>query len=175
MADPFLAEIRMIGFSFAPKGWATCDGQILPISQNTALFSIVGTTYGGNGINIFALPDLRDRVPVCAGSAPGLTQRFMGDTGGEAAVTLTLNNLFPHSHPLNASTAAGLSNDPAGKVLASPMAQDNLYAAQPGPFNVTPLANALASTGGGQPHNNLQPFLKVKFVISLTGLWPPRP
>lgn len=171
MSDPFVAEIRIFAGNFAPKNWAMCNGQILPISQNTALFSLLGTFYGGNGFNTFALPDLRGRAPMDAGFGSNRTDHYPGDNGGNQTVTLTTDNLPPHSHAITASGSSALSNDPAGKTLAVPYSGDNLYA--PAPAQGTPLSG-FGATGGGQPHNNMQPYLALNFIICIYGIFPPR-
>lgn len=172
MSDPFLGEIRMFGFGFAPKGWASCNGQLLPISQNQALFSLLGTTYGGDGRTTFALPDLRGRVPINQGQGPGLSAYAIGQQAGSESETLAVNQLPAHNHPVNAA-GGPTSNKPAGNVLAGaggPRA--NTYAAAP---DGTVLhAGAVGQAGGGQPHNNVQPTVAVSFCIALTGIYPPR-
>jgi microcystin-dependent protein len=172
MADPFVAEIRMFGGNFAPKGWATCDGQLLPISQNTALFSLVGTLYGGDGRSTFALPNLGGRAPMHAGSGPGLTNRSVGDTGGSETVTLSATALPAHAHALRAANAASDSSQPGGRVLAA-AAGDAFLAA--GTKTPTPMHGlTLSPTGGNAPHNNMQPYLTLNFIIALQGIFPPR-
>lgn len=171
MADPFVAEIRIFPFNFAPKGWAWCDGQLLPLSQNTALFSLLGTTYGGNGKSNFALPDLQGRAPMHPGQGPGLSLHDLGETGGSETVTLLESEIPSHSHSMSASTQLGLENSPQGQNVA---AGDgiNLYAPA---SNLTPMApEMLAPAGGDQPHNNLQPYLTFYFAIALQGVFPPR-
>lgn len=171
MADPFVAEIRVFPFNFAPKGWAWCDGQLLPLSQNTALFSLLGTTYGGNGKSNFALPDLQGRAPMHPGQGPGLSLHDLGETGGSETVTLLESEIPSHSHSMSASTQLGLENSPQGQNVA---AGDgiNLY---PPASNLNPMAEEmLAPAGGDQPHNNLQPYLTFYFAIALQGVFPPR-
>jgi len=169
--DPFVAEIRIVGCNFAPKGWAQCNGQILPISQNTALFSLLGTTYGGNGTTNFALPNLQGATPMHAGQGPGLTLRDLGETGGEPSVTLLASEIPSHTHTLNGTTAAATTGAPAGlKVAAGP----GIYAA-PNADTGAMAAQALAPSGGSQPHNNRQPYLGLMFIIALQGVFPPRP
>jgi microcystin-dependent protein len=167
VAEPFLAEIRILSFSFPPKGWALCNGQLLPINQNQALFSLLGSTYGGDGEVNFALPDLRGRTPVHVGS--GLT---LGLRGGSEAVTLTAASLPTHSHELMASAEVADSTDPASRVLAKkPRFGADVYAAPPG--TPTSLASgSLAPAGGSQAHTNLQPFLTLSFAIALQGIFP---
>jgi microcystin-dependent protein len=175
MADPFVAEIRIFPFNFAPKGWAWCDGQLLPLSQNTALFSLLGTTYGGNGKSNFALPDLQGRVPMHPGQGPGLSLHDLGETGGSETVTLLESEIPVHSHAVFASTNAADEEGTKQPVGATPGAQqgsNQLYTAfaNPASFN----AQALTPAGGDQPHNNLQPFLTCYFCIALQGVFPPR-
>lgn len=175
MADPFVAEIRMFPFNFAPRGWAFCNGQILPISQNTALFSLLGTTYGGNGQSTFALPDLQGSAAMFDGQGPGLSLRDLGEMGGEQTVTLIVTELPAHTHTVNGKTAGGTANPTdlvwgtsnAAKVAA------NFYApAAPAPVNMNVVA--LALTGGSLPHNNLMPYTMLNFNIALQGVFPPR-
>jgi microcystin-dependent protein len=172
MADPFVAEIRIFPFNFAPKGWAWCDGQLLPLSQNTALFSLLGTTYGGNGKSNFALPDLQGRAPMHPGQGPGLSLHDLGETGGSETVTLLESEIPAHSHGMNVSSQLGAENNPAGQLFAMGDGV-NLY----GPANsnlVSMSDQALAPAGGDQPHNNLQPYLTFYFCIALQGVFPPR-
>lgn len=171
MADPFVAEIRVFGFNFAPRGWATCDGQILPISQNTALFSLLGTNYGGDGRSNFALPNLQDRFALNFGSAPGLTPRDLGETGGEAAVALTNAQMPQHNHGLNAAPSASVTG-PAGAVLAPP---GNGALAYRIPGALAPMSGeSVGVVGNGNPHENRQPYLGLNFCIALQGVYPPR-
>jgi microcystin-dependent protein len=171
MADPFVAEIRIFTFNFAPKGWAWCDGQLLPISQNTALFSLLGTTYGGDGKSTFALPDLRGRAPMHPGQGPGLSLHDLGETGGSATVTLLESEIPVHSHGFMASTQLGLENSPNQQNWAQGDGI-NLYAAA---NSLVPMSEqALTPAGGDQPHNNLQPYLTFYFCIALQGIFPPR-
>ena len=165
--DPFLGEIRMFGGNFAPQGWATCDGQILPIAQNTALFSLLGTTYGGNGQTTFALPDLRGRLPVHIGG--GLT---IGQADGSETVISTTTNLPAHTHAANAASAA-TTLSPAGQYWAAdPGANVAPYAAAPDGRVMS--GTAIGAQGGSQPHANMQPFLAVTFIIALEGIYPSR-
>jgi microcystin-dependent protein len=172
MADPFVAEIRIFPFNFAPRGWAWCDGQLLPLSQNTALFSLLGTTYGGNGKSNFALPDLQGRAPMHPGQGPGLSLHDLGESGGSETVTLLESEIPGHSHGLRASVDSGdLAIPTANRSLAS-SSQGVLYgAAAPGTLMAS---EALPPAGGDQPHNNLQPFLTFYFNIALQGVFPPR-
>lgn len=175
MADPFVAEIRIFPFNFAPKGWAWCDGQLLPLSQNTALFSLLGTTYGGNGKSNFALPDLQGRAPMHPGQGPGLSLHDLGETGGSETVTLLESEIPSHSHAWQASNSAGIAQSPVANLLAGGVGGIALYAPAPPPGSLTPLSpNALAPTGGDQPHNNLMPYLTYYFCIALQGVFPPR-
>lgn len=171
MADPFVAEIRIFPFNFAPKGWAWCDGQLLPLSQNTALFSLLGTTYGGNGKSNFALPDLQGRAPMHPGQGPGLSLHDLGETGGSETVTLLESEIPAHSHGLQVSQADALGRIPAGEQPATGIGV-GLYG--PAPANVALSPYALAPAGGDQPHNNLQPYLTFYFNIALQGVFPPR-
>jgi len=171
MADPFVAEIRIFPFNFAPKGWALCDGQILPISQNTALFSLLGTTYGGDGKSNFALPDLQGRAAMQPGQGPGLSLRDLGETGGSETVTLLESEIPTHSHALTASTADGLSQSAAGQEYAAGIGV-GMYSAPANNVALSP--SSVAPSGGGQPHNNMQPYLTLSFNIALQGVFPPR-
>jgi microcystin-dependent protein len=174
MADPFVAEIRIFPFNFAPKGWATCDGQILPISQNTALFSLLGTTYGGNGQSTFALPNLQDSAPMHPGQGPGLSLHDLGETGGSPTVTLLQSEMPSHNHNLMSVTSfAGSANLPTGNVFSKAVDPFKPYTTVVNPL--APMADvALAPAGGDQPHNNMQPFLTLLFCIALQGVFPPR-
>ena len=173
MADPYVAEIRMFAGNFPPTGWAFCDGQLLSIAQNTALFSLLGTTYGGDGRTNFALPDLRGSAPLMAGQGVGLTLRDLGESGGETTVTLGLAQLASHTHGVAASDAAG-GVTPANNVWSKPGQRGiNGYATDPGTQPALSAA-ALAPSGNGQPHNNLMPYLVVSFIIALVGVFPPR-
>lgn len=169
MADPFVAEIRIFPFNFAPKGWAWCDGQLMPLSQNTALFSLLGTTYGGNGKSNFALPDLQGRSPMHPGQGPGLSLHDLGETGGSETVTLLQSEIPAHSHQLNGLNDSGLQSAPGGAL----MARANIYKTAPTPL-VAMSFNAVLPTGGDAPHNNLQPYLTFYFCIALQGVFPPR-
>jgi len=173
MADPFVAEIRIFPFNFAPRGWAWCDGQLLPLSQNTALFSLLGTTYGGNGKSNFALPDLQGRGPMFWGQGPGLSLRDIGETGGSETVSLLESEIPSHTHAMQASAAPGNNKIAAGNVLARSTG-GNVYLPPAGAPLVSMSANALAPAGGDQPHNNLQPYLTFYFCIALQGVFPPR-
>jgi microcystin-dependent protein len=174
MADPFVAEIRIFPFNFAPRGWAWCDGQLLPLSQNTALFSLLGTTYGGNGKSTFALPDLQGRAPMHPGQGPGLSLHDLGETGGSDTVTLLQSEMPNHPHTMRANTDfADLQvPSPARSIARSQNA--NAYKAPAGQPVVQLNPGALAPAGGDQPHNNLQPYLTLYFHIALQGVFPPR-
>jgi microcystin-dependent protein len=174
MSDPFVAEIRIFAGNFPPTGWAFCNGQILPISQNTALFSLLGTNYGGDGKSTFALPDLRQRMPLHAGYSqwPGLSPYGVGQMGGEAAVALSRSEMPQHGHASMASSALASVGSANGGVLAKTVSPNPPYH---DPSTLQPLGpNALGMTGGGQPHNNQQPFLELNFIIALQGIFPPR-
>jgi microcystin-dependent protein len=183
MSDPFVAEIRIFPFNFAPKGWAFCDGQILPLSQNTALFSLLGTTYGGDGRSNFALPDLQGSVPMHPGQGPGLSLHDLGETGGSDTITLLQSELPIHAHSLMATNTSATSAAPGNGVLAMPSRQvgpvrigENLYVDPTVDTSATVQLDprALAAAGGDQPHNNLQPYLTINFCIALQGVYPPR-
>jgi microcystin-dependent protein len=171
MPDPFIGEIRMFGFGFAPQGWAQCNGQLLPIADNAALFSLLGTTYGGDGQTTFALPDLRSRVPVGQGQGPGLSSYGQGQAGGTETVTLAAAQMPGHTHPVTASTSAADSGQPAGRTLAR--SAGHTYTARPGASTVMNAA-MLGHTGGSQPHGNIQPYLAVNFCIATEGIFPSR-
>jgi microcystin-dependent protein len=165
MAEPFLSEIRIMSFGFAPKGWATCDGQLLPINQNQALFSLLGTTYGGDGRVNFGLPDLRTRTPIHVGSG-----HTIGERGGEQAHTLSIAELPTHTHSANAANVAPAAGNPSNARMISQSAGANLYAAASNPQTMAP--NAIANAGGSQAHENKQPFLTLSFCIALQGIFP---
>lgn len=165
---PYIGEIRMTAFNWYPNGWAFCDGQLLPIAENDSLFQLIGTTYGGDGEETFALPDLRGRAPVHHGTSQGITYT-LGEMGGVAQVTLTQHQIPSHTHPMVATTRGGSQNTPAGNLIGQ------------GP-SVKPFTNggaasdmsasAIASVGGSQPHSNMQPYLGISFIISLFGTFP---
>lgn len=169
MADPFVAEIRIFPFNFAPKGWAFCNGQLLPISQNTALFSLLGTTYGGDGKSTFALPDMQGNAPIHAGQGPGLSEYFLGQMSGSETVTLLDSEMPAHSHSLSASTEAGDTNLPAGNFTGS---GSSIYAPAAQLKGMSP--QSLAPAGGSLPHNNMMPYLTLNFNIAMQGVFPPR-
>lgn len=173
MSDPFIGEIRMFGGNFAPRGWAFCHGQILSIAQNTALFSLLGTIYGGNGQTTFALPDLRGRVPVGQGQGPGLSNRQIGEQAGVENVTLTAQQMPAHNHAAQASSARGNTNSPIGKVWSKDAGVQSATYTGNAPDG-TMAANAIGSAGGSQPHENMPPYLGVNFIIALQGIYPSR-
>lgn len=178
MADPFVAEIRIFPFNFAPRGWAWCDGQLLPLSQNTALFSLLGTIYGGNGQSNFALPDLQGRAPMHPGQGPGLSLHDLGETGGSETVTLLESEIPAHNHPLTASTSAADEEgqkSPAGGVPGRQQGSNAIFTAASGNTPASFAPEALSPAGGDQPHNNMQPYLTMYFNIALQGVFPPRP
>jgi microcystin-dependent protein len=174
MADQFLAEIRIFSGNFAIQGWAFCDGQVLLIQQNTALFALIGTTYGGDGVNTFALPNLQGSAPIHAGQGPGLSLRFLGQTGGEQAVTLLQSEMPAHTHPVQCLSAGDGSNSPAGNVWAGGGRGAPPTYTPSSPQNVPMSPSATSVAGGNQPHNNMPPFLGLTFIIALQGVFPPR-
>jgi len=170
MSEPFVGEIRMFAGNFAPRGWAFCDGQLLAVSQNDALFSLLGTIYGGDGRTTFGLPDLRGRIPIHAGHGPGLSERRLGAKGGAEKVTLTVNQLSSHTHPLQGTSAGATSVDPVGNVPGTGLA-DYLNAR---PSLVAMNTQAISNTGGSRSHTNLMPYLCIHFIIALVGIYPSR-
>jgi microcystin-dependent protein len=178
MANPYLGEIRMFGFNFAPTGWALCNGQILPISQYTALFSLLGVTYGGNGTTNFALPNLQGHVPISSGQGPGLSNYALGQVGGEQNVTLLQTQMPTHTHPLPAVPGAATSSSPAGGMVASGKGSGrgafaiNSYSAASAGTSLNPVL--VGPSGGSLPHNNMQPYLVMNWCIALNGIFPPR-
>jgi microcystin-dependent protein len=173
MADPFLAEIRIFPSNFAPKGWAFCNGQLLPISQNTALFSLLGTTYGGDGKSTFALPNIEGRAPMHPGQGPGLSLHDLGEAGGSETVTLLESEIPAHSHGLMSLGAPANRTNPIGNTIAR-VSAGNAYVAPPVAL-ASMAGQALAPAGGDQPHNNMQPYLTLNFCIALQGVFPQRP
>ncbi|MDZ4678808.1 MAG: tail fiber protein [Saprospiraceae bacterium] len=169
MADPFVAEIRIFGFNFAPKGWAFCNGQLLPISQNTALFSLLGINYGGDGKSTFGLPDLKGRFPMFWQQGPGLSYWSIGESSGTTSVTLLQSEMPAHSHALQGVNDSGLQSAPGG---AYPARASFYNTAAPG--SATLSVNAIAPAGGSQPHDNMQPYLTMNFCIAMQGVFPPR-
>jgi microcystin-dependent protein len=173
MADPFVAEIRIFPFNFPPKGWAFCDGQILPLSQNTALFALLGTTYGGDGKSTFALPDMQGNAPMQQGQGQGLSLRDLGEMSGVETVTLLVSEIPVHTHTISCGSnfAVGDTNVPAGNIIAK-SSNGNAYIPQQ---NLTTMAfQGLPPAGGGLPHSNMQPYLTLNFCIALQGVFPPR-
>ncbi|RMH16214.1 MAG: phage tail protein [Acidobacteria bacterium] len=172
MSEPFVGEIRMFAGNFAPRGWAFCDGQLLAVSQNDALFSLLGTIYGGDGRTTFALPDLRGRIPIHAGTGPGLSPRRLGAKFGTEEETITVNQLPSHSHDFRASNSASTTTLPQNQALTR--ADQNIYRdATPSSF-VNMATSALGNVGGSRSHNNLMPFLCINFIIALFGIYPSR-
>ncbi|HEX3701820.1 MAG TPA: tail fiber protein [Vicinamibacterales bacterium] len=179
MAEPFLGQIQIVGFNFAPFGWATCDGQLLPITQNTALFAILGTTYGGDGINTFALPNLQGRTPLHSGQGIGLSTYSLGETAGPEAVSLTPMQIGPHTHSLKGDSAVSPSGTPTatevfGVSKSAKPGTVNVYgpATSLTPFDTT--AVGVPSGAAGTPHNNRQPYLGLLFIIAMQGIFPSR-
>lgn len=170
--DAYIGEIRMFAGTFAPSGWAKCEGQILSIAQNTALFSLLGTTYGGDGQTTFALPDLRGRVPMAPGQGPGLSPRTLGEVTGSETNTLTVAQMPAHNHTVNASTADGDQNVPTSTFPANTKTLDKEYAAAGANTQMHP--SMIGMSGGSQPVNNVQPSLSVTFIIALQGIYPPQ-
>jgi microcystin-dependent protein len=194
MSDPFIGQIALFGFNFAPRGWATCAGQIMPLSQNVALFTILGTTYGGNGQTTFALPDLRGSAAIGAGQGRALSEYDLGQTGGAAKVQLSIAQMPQHGHAFVASTDQATAQSPAGNLLARAVrpldggeaqapgvgapgpreAQANFYSPNPQNARTALAPSAIAPAGGDQPHNNMQPYLALNFCIALLGVMPQR-
>lgn len=172
MADPFVAEIRMFPFNFAPRGWAFCDGQLLPLSQNTALFSLLGTTNGGNGKSNFALPNLQGRAPMHPGQGPGLSLHDLGETGGTETVSLLESEIPSHTHAQRAAIDPGDLFAPANNALAVSVGAAMYQTSAAQLVNMSD--QSLAPAGGDQPHNNMQPYLTVNFCIAMQGVFPPR-
>lgn len=177
MSEPFIAEIRIFAGNFAPRGWAFCDGQLLPISQNTALFSLIGTTYGGDGRTTTALPNLQGRAPMHPGRGPGLTSRRLGQRGGAETITLAEAQMPNHNHSMMAVTPSQFtpanSRDPQGRAFAG-VTSGQAYQTNSSSGLVTMNTNSLENSGGSQSHNNMQPFLTIDFIIALVGLYPSR-
>ncbi len=180
--EPFIGQIIMVGFNYAPRGWAMCDGRLLPISQNQALFSLLGTTYGGDGRTTFALPDLRGRCAVGMGQGPGLSNYSQGQSAGQEHVTLTLTQMPMHNHLMLANPNTGNANTPANNVPAAaqlqmdrsgPVYPINAYASTPS--GTTMNGQTISPAGGSQPHNNMQPYLAMNYIIALEGYFPSRP
>jgi microcystin-dependent protein len=174
MQDPWLGEIALVAFNFAPVGWAMCNGQLLSIAQNTALFSLLGTTYGGDGVNNFALPNLQSRVPLHFGQGAGLSPYVLGQTVGVESVSLQTTQMPAHTHSYTpqASSSGGSVGSPAGALWASSATGDTIYLK--GSSNTTMAAQTIGQTGGGQPHENRQPLLALNYIIALVGIFPSR-
>lgn len=172
MSEPFIAEIRIFAGNFAPRGWAFCNGQLLPISQNTALFSLIGTTYGGDGRSTTALPNLEGRAPMHPGRGPGLTSRRLGENGGVETVTLVDAQMPSHNHTMTGSARPAINDDPDNTRYFGTTGGNLAYA--PAASLTTMADPAIGQTGGGQAHNNMQPFLAINFIIALVGLYPSR-
>jgi microcystin-dependent protein len=177
MSDPFVGEIRMFAGNFAPTGWALCNGQLLPISQNTALFSLLGTYYGGDGKTTFALPNLQGAAPLQQGQGSGLSLYDLGQTGGEQAVTLLQSEIPSHTHSVLANDGNGNQDSPLGNAWASAHSgrpQINMYSNNPGSGLLVMSPQAFSIAGASQPHNNMPPYLVLTFIIALQGIFPPR-
>jgi microcystin-dependent protein len=171
MAQPYVGEIRMFGGNFAPAGWMFCGGQLLPISENETLFQLIGTTYGGDGESTFALPNLQSRVPLHMGTGPSGTTYTLGEMAGVEEVTLTVQQIPVHTHPMLGSTTLASSADPGGNVVAqSRTASVDMYLEDDPTVSLAP--NAITPVGGSQPHTNMQPFLCINYIISLFGIFP---
>lgn len=164
MAQPYVGEIRMVGFNFAPAGWASCDGQLLPISENETLFNLIGTTYGGDGQSTFALPNLQSRVPIHQGNG-----FILAETGGAEEITLTVQQIPSHMHSLLATSDNGQESNPQGRVLGR-TTSSNIYQRSAANLSMSPAA--ISAVGGSQPHNNIQPYTCIQFIISLFGIFP---
>ncbi len=173
MSEPFVGEIRMFGGNFAPRGWAFCDGQLLAVSQNDALFSLFGTIYGGDGRTTFGLPDLRGRIPIHAGTGPGLSNRRLGAKSGKETETITVDELPNHNHTISGNNASGNSAVPTGH-FARDATANNLYVTALSATTSTMHPNMLTGNGGSRTHNNLMPFLCVNFIVALFGIYPSR-
>lgn len=172
MSEPYLGEVKLVPYNFAPLGWAFCAGQLMPISQNQALFALLGTNYGGDGQTTFALPDLRGRAAIHVGQGLGLSTYSQGQHGGVESVTLTSGQLPSHRHPVAVSASLGNHSDPTGEHLAtSPLGLGFVYTGSPNAI----MGADTSATGGGQPHENRQPYLVLSYIIALEGIFPPRP
>ena len=181
MAEPFVAEIRIFPFNFPPRGWAFCNGQLLPISQNTALFSLLGTNYGGDGKSTFGLPNLQGTTPISQGQGPGLSQYFVGENGGSETVTLLTTELPSHTHTASAQTVAATVGDPNGATFAEGNFNNqgvsgpvNFYIADAATPQTTMSGSMVQPAGSSLPHNNMMPYLTLNFCIALQGVFPPR-
>jgi microcystin-dependent protein len=173
VADPFVAEIRIFPFNFAPRGWAFCNGQLMPISQNTALFALLGTTYGGDGKSTFALPNVQGNVVIHPGQGPGLSLYDLGQTGGSETISLLESEMPSHAHSLRASVSDALEPAPANQLFAKG-AGIGMYVDAAAGQQTQLNANAVAPAGGDQPHNNMQPYLTLNYCLALQGVFPPR-
>ncbi len=175
MSDPFIGEIRLFAGNFAPLDWAFCDGQIMQIAQNTALYSILGTTYGGDGKTTFALPNLMGRIPLSFGQGPGLTKHELGETFGSETITLSANQMSAHSHSATVKAAnAGTTNQPQNNLFGK-IARSNIYNTPDAALaNMAEGSLSLSNSGGSQPHSNMQPYLTLSFIICVYGLYPVR-
>ncbi|WP_394759385.1 phage tail protein [Flavobacterium sp.] len=171
--EPFVGQIAMVGFNFAPRGWAKCEGQLMSIASNSALFSLLGTTYGGDGVTTFALPDYRGRVPMGDGNGPGLTPRFLGEKAGTENHTLLPSEMPMHNHIVNANSAEGNQNSPSGNFPADTKLLDKEYSSTSNGATMNPQMVGMA--GGNLPHNNIQPYSTITFIIALQGVYPSRP
>ena len=177
MAEPFLSEIRLMSFVFAPQGWALCNGQIIPIQQNPALFSILGTTYGGNGTTNFALPNLQGQIPMHWGQGPGGLNTVIGEVQGQTNVTLTINQMPAHTHPIVSADPGNVANrlpGPSTSAFLSAVKGANAYQKPPVTPNAPFSPSAITPTGGSLPHDNMQPYLALSFAIALFGIFPSR-
>jgi microcystin-dependent protein len=174
MSDQFLAEIRIFPFNFPPTGWAFCDGQLMPISQNTALFALLGTYYGGDGKSTFALPDLQGSAPMQTGQGQGLSERFLGEMSGVESITLLVSEIPLHTHQLRSSTEPGDNSVPSPTMALTTSAGAFAYVSGSPPL-ATMAFQGLPPAGGGLPHNNMQPYLTLNFCIALQGIFPQRP
>jgi microcystin-dependent protein len=173
MSEPFIGQIMMFGGNFAPRGWALCNGQLLSIAQNTALFSILGTTYGGNGQTTFALPNLQGRLAMHPGNGPGLTPRTLGETAGSETVTLVNNQMPAHNHLLACTSNPASQTQPEGHILGAESASaTQVYSSEQPNQNMNPMS--ISASGGSQPHDNMPPFQCVNYIIALEGIFPSR-
>jgi microcystin-dependent protein len=175
MADPFVAEIRIFPFNFPPKGWAFCDGQTLPIAQNTALFSLLGVTYGGNGTSNFQLPNMQGNAPMHPGLGPGLSDRYLGETGGSETVTVLLSEMPLHPHSMMATVEDGTQGTLTQNITLATSTSGQLFQTNTSANLVSMSGNALTVTGGSLPHNNMMPYITLSFCIAMQGVFPARP
>lgn len=175
MGEPFIGEIRMFGGSFAPAGWAFCDGQLVAIADNDTLFNLIGTTYGGDGQQTFALPNLQSRIPVHAGTGSDGITYTLGEMGGVESVTLTVNQIPAHAHTPIANSNAGSLSNPGGATWSAAGTGEQIYSQPPNPPASTMHVQGISPTGGSQPHDNMAPFLVISFIISLFGVFPSQP